>query len=254
MGEVVRFISWEIIKALALVFLGLLAAKAVSNLRSPAIPGLRALRAVLYAVIVALVSVGARPLGDNWAAQIYLWASHDHLAHGQVARAYNEALRAVQLRPGRLASWRALAEAKLAQNQFASILDDWAAFLAASGGQLDEGDAYLLAFCTMSLGQYDQAIAQAQEIIRWNPTYVAPYILQGQAYLAEKKYPDAERAFLNVLQMLPDNQAAVEGLAHAYYLAGDRARAVALLNETARYGFSRDARKRFEALKALYGE
>ncbi len=254
MGEVVRFVSWEVMKALALAFLGLLAAKAVSNLRSPAIPGLRALRAVLYAVIVALVSVGARPLGDNWAAQVCLWASHDHLAHGQVARAYNEALRSVQLRPGRLASWRALAEAKLAQNQFASILDDRAAFLAASGDRLDEADDYLFAFCTMSLGQYDQTVSRTQEIIRRNPTYVAPHILQGEAYLAEKKYPEAQRAFLNVLQMFPDNQAAVEGLAHAYYLAGDRALAVALLNETARFGFSADARKRFEALKALYGE
>ncbi len=254
MGEVVRFVSWEVMKALALAFLGLLAAKAASNLRSPAIPGLRALRAVLYAVIVALVSLGARPLGDNWAAQIYLWASHDHLAQGQVARAYNEALRAVQLRPGRLASWRALAEAKVAQNQYASILDDRAAFSAVSTGQLDEEDAYLFAFCTMSLGQYDEVITLTQEIIRRNPAYVAPYILQGQAYLGEKKYPEAQRAFLNVLRMFPDNQAAVEGLAHAYFLAGDRALAINVLNETARYGFSRDARKRFEALKALYGE
>lgn len=254
MGEIIRFISWEVMKALALVFFGLLAAKVVSNLQGPAPSGPRGVRAALYTVIVAMVSLGALPLGDNWAAQVYLWASRDHLARGEVSRAYNEALRAVRLRPGRLASWRALAEAKLAQNQFASILDDRPAFLAVSGGQLDEADDYLFAFCAMGLGQYDQVISQTNEILRRNPAFAAPYILQGQAYLAEKRYMDAERAFLNILHMFPDNQVAVEGLAHAYYLAGDRALAVAVLNETARYGFSPGARKRFEALKALYGE
>lgn len=269
MEEAIRFVCWEVMKALALVFLALLAAKAVSNLGGAGAErqaprgqarlggqaqGLPWIRAALYALIVALVILGARPLGDNWAAQIYLWASRDHLTQGNVSRAYDEALRAVQLRPGILRNWRALAEAKLAQGQWASVLEDRPSFLTVSRGPLDEEDAYVFAHCTLALGQYDQAIAAARDIIRRNPSYVAPYILLGLAYSAEKKYPEAERAFLDVLQMFPNNQAAVEGLAHTYFLAGNRASAVAVLDQTARYSFSAEARKRFEALKALYGK
>ena len=72
-------------------------------------------------------------------------------------------------------------------------------------------------------------------------------------YSAQKKYADAELTFLDILQRYPTNQAAVEGLAQTYYLAGKRDLAIQLLDETAKYSFPPGARKRFEALKALYG-
>jgi cytochrome c-type biogenesis protein CcmH/NrfG len=91
-------------------------------------------------------------------------------------------------------------------------------------------------------------------LIRQNPAYAAPYVLQGLAYTAEKKYPEAQQSFLGVLQIFPNNQAAVEGLARAFYLGGDRQRARAVLDETAKFPFPPPARERFEALKGLYDQ
>ena len=57
-----------------------------------------------------------------------------------------------------------------------------------------------------------------------------------------------------MLQIFPDNQAAVETLARAYYLGGDRQRALAVLDETAKFPFPPPVRQRFEALKGLYDQ
>ena len=54
-----------------------------------------------------------------------------------------------------------------------------------------------------------------------------------------KKYPEAQQSFLAVVQMFPNNQAAVEGLARAFYLDGNRQQALAVLNETSEISISR---------------
>jgi len=46
----------------------------------------------------------------------------------------------------------------------------------------------------------------------------------------------------------------VENLARAYYLGGDRQRAMAVLDETAKFPFAPPVRERFEALKGIYGQ
>jgi hypothetical protein len=46
----------------------------------------------------------------------------------------------------------------------------------------------------------------------------------------------------------------VEGLARAYYLGGDRLRAMDVLNQTGKFPFPPPARDRFEALKGLYDQ
>jgi hypothetical protein len=46
----------------------------------------------------------------------------------------------------------------------------------------------------------------------------------------------------------------VEGLARAFYLGGDRQRALAVLDETVKFPFPPPARERFEALKGLYDQ
>jgi hypothetical protein len=57
-----------------------------------------------------------------------------------------------------------------------------------------------------------------------------------------------------VLQIFPNNQAAVEGLARADYLDGNRQQALAILNDTAKFPFPPPLRQRFEALKGLYDQ
>ena len=81
-----------------------------------------------------------------------------------------------------------------------------------------------------------------------------PYILQGDVLTAQRKYGEAQQAFLAALQILPTDQAAVEGLAHAYFLEGNRQQALKVLEETSKLPFSIEAQKRFEALKGLYGQ
>ena len=256
--EEVRFIFWTAIKTLSLVFLGLLAAKAVAGLRAQ-VPegsgrGLSWLRGALYGLILLLVVLGARDVGLDVAAQNYAWTSGKNLTQFQLAKAYANARRAVELRPGALRYWQTLAQVKLVLRQFASLKADMPVTQALSGGRLDEEDAYRLAASCYFLAEYDKVIPLTQQMIKENRVYAAAYVLQGLAYTAQKKYPEAQRTFLQVLQMFPSQQAAVEGLAHVHFLMGDTAGALDVLNQTAKFPFSPEARTRFTALKALYAQ
>jgi tetratricopeptide (TPR) repeat protein len=256
--EMARFIFWTALKTLSLVFLGLLAAKAVAGLRVPGGAGqanrLGAVRGVLYLLILLPVILGARDVGNEVAARNYVWTSEENLAQGQLAKAYANALRAVELRPGMLGHWQLLARVKLALRQFASVVADMPAIQSLSGGKLDEDDAYRLAAAYYFLGQHEKVYPLTQQMIRDNHMYAAAYVLQGYSYLAQKKYPEAEKTFLEVLQLFPTQQSAVEGLAHAHFLAGNTAAALDVLDQTAKFPFPPEARKRFEALKALYAQ
>lgn len=256
--ESIRFIFWETIKALSLAFLCLLAIKVVASLKiEPLGHGKRWLgwvKGALNVVIAGLGILGARTIGYDVAAEVYLGASRDDLAHAQYSKAYDNAVRAVRLRSGTLRSWRALDVTKIAQRQFASVVEDLPAFQSLSGGDLDEEDAYRFALSYFYLGDYEQAIRLTLKIISQNRFYAAPYVLKGMAYTAQKKYRDAELSFLEILQTFPNHQAAVEGLAHAYFLEGNRSDALSVLDQTAKHSFPPYARKRFDALKALYAQ
>ncbi len=254
----VRFIFWEAMKTLSLAFLGLLAAKAVGSLQTEgpetAARRLAFVRGVLYTAVLVMVILGARSVGNDVAAEVYFWASQDNLTHSQIPKAYANALRAVRLRPGVLRYWRELASTKFVQQQFAALLEDQPVFQSLGGGDLEEEDTIRFAYCYFFLAEYDRVIPLTQQLIRENRFYAPPYVLQGMTYTAQKKYPEAERCFLDVLQIFPNRPDAVEGLAHVYFLTGNTTRALAVLNETAKYRFSPEARKRFEALKAFYAQ
>jgi tetratricopeptide (TPR) repeat protein len=255
--EAFEFIFWEAMKVLGLSFLALLAVKIVSSLPASGLGDatrLRKVKAGLYSVIVALVVIGAWNAGYDLAAESYFWGSQRASEAGRSAKAYDDGLRAVHLRPGIIGYWRALVNAKMNLRQFESALDDLAAFESLGGGQLQEEDAYRFALCSYILGRYGDVTSVTQRLIHGTPAYAAPYILQGLAYLSQKKYPEAEQSFAGALRVLPNHQAAVEGLAHAYFLAGDRAQALSVLDETTQRPFSPQARERFQALKALYAQ
>ncbi len=256
--DFLRFVFWEAMKILSLVFLGLLAAKSIAVLPGSAGETRRrvplSLKIVLYAVVMALVVLGAWRVGYDVAAEAYLSASEHDVQRGDYLRAYNNTLRAVQLRPGNIRYWRALAMSKLYLRQFSSLLTDEPAFRALDGGTLDEVDAYRFALCYFWLGNYGQVIASTRQLIAQNPAYAAPYVIQGLSYTAQKNYPAAEKSFLAVLEQFPANQAAVEGLAQAYFLEGNRLGAQKVLNETVKYPFPPDAQKRFAALREMYGQ
>jgi tetratricopeptide (TPR) repeat protein len=246
--EIVRFIFWEAAKVLGLVFLGMVAAKAVAALLTPK----AWLKTVLYSLIVAFAILGAWFAGNDVAAEIYMWSSNRE--PGNLVKAYANAYQAVNMRPNNLSYWHSLMRTKMSMRQLESVLDDEPAITALSGGSLDEEDEYQFSLCKFFLGQNDKVVATTLRLIRQNPSYAAPYVLQGLAYTAEKKYPEAQQSFTAVLQIFPNNQAAAENLARAYYLGGDRQKALAVLDETAKFPFGSAERQRFEALKGLYDQ
>lgn len=256
--EAIRFVFWEALKVVALALLGVLAAKVVGSLRpvreEERVKQLHWIKRGLYTLILAMVLYGAWNIGYDVAAETYNWAYQGNLERKDYFKAYVNALQAVQLRPGVLRYWRALFVSKTYLGQFRSALDDKPALEALSGGSLDEADAYRFALCSYFLAQYSDVERSTQRLIQEHPYYAAAYVLQGHAYMAERKFPEAEQSYLDALRLFPNNQAAVEGLAHACYLAGDRGRALAILDEAAKRPFSPEVRKRFEALKALYAQ
>ena len=248
--EPIRFVFWEAVKVLGLVLLGLVSTKSVAALSVRKVW----LRPALYAVILALAGVGAWEAGNDVAAEVYMWSCNSNLGDGDLVKAYSNAIQAVNLRPNSLTYWHGLIETKIRLQQLQSVLDDEPAMRALGNGDLDEVDEYQFALCSYFLGQYNKVVAATLRLIRQNPSYAAPYVLQGLAYTAEKKYPEAQQTFLAVLQIFPNHQAAVEGLARAYYLGGDRQQALAVLDETAKFPFPPPVRGRFEALKGLYDQ
>jgi len=254
-----RLIFSESLMTIILAFLGLVAAKAVASLKERQLAGkpnhgLVWVRGGLYTVILTLVIMGARGLGVDAAAGIHGLASEDDVGNLRLDHAYANALRAVQLRPGMFVYWRDLAVAKFLQGQFDSVLKDEPVFSALRGGDLDEETTLRFAYCHFFLGQFDQVFPLTERVIRGNRFFAAPYLLEGSTYIAQKQLARAERRYLDVLQMFPVQQAAVEGLAHVHFLMGDRGSALDVLNDTVKFPFPPDARKRFDALKAFYAQ
>ncbi len=256
--ERIQFIFWELTKVLALIFLGLVSVKAVGALRpgdgSSGANWLAPVRYALYAAVLALVIGGADIAGYDLAAESYYWVSGSNLSKVQLDKAYSNALRAVELRPGILRYWQQLAQVKLRAHQYNSVIEDESKIKELSGGQLPEDDAVRLAASDLVLGHYNRVIGITANLLRTNSSYSVPYILRGQAYLSLKDYANAEKTFLQVLQLAPTLTPAVDGLAQAYYLSGDTSRCLAVLNATGKYPFSVDEQKHFENLKEFYGQ
>jgi tetratricopeptide (TPR) repeat protein len=256
--EQCRFIFWELLKILGVAFTSLLATKAVASWKATEDHSLasRLARAKpwLYTVILALVGFGAWNLGYDIAAEVYYWASLSDAQNSRLSKAYLNSLQAVMLRPGIPRYWQALEEAKYNLGQWASVVDDWPAMQRLAGQGLDEVDSYRLALCLFLLGRYDEALRITKRLIGQNRFYMSPYILQGDVLTAQRNYGEAQQTFLTALRILPTDQAAVEGLAHAYFLEGNRQQALKVLEDTSKLPFPIEAQKRFEALKGLYGQ
>lgn len=248
--EIIRFAFWEAVKVLALVLLTLVCVKSVAALRVRQ----SWIKFALNALVIFFAGLGAWYAGNDVAAQVYMWSSEKSLGRDDLVKAYSNAMQAVRLRPNSLSYWHTLLITKMHMRQLQSVLEDEPALRALSKGNLDEEDEYQFALCWYFLGQNDRVTTTTLRLIRQNPSYAAPYVLQGLAYTAAKKYPEAQQGFLAVLQMFPNNQAAVEGLARAYYLDGDRQRALAVLDATGQFPFPPADRQRFEALKGLYAQ
>ncbi len=247
-----RFILIMGIKSLGLLFLAMLAAKSVGGLRGG---GKRTvpIEIALYATVLSLVIWGAATLGYDLAAETYIRASARQAGRKNLDLALANAQRAVELRSRKLGYWQTLSGIKFAQKQYGSVIADALALRELAGGKLEEPDAYRLAVCHYLLGEFDQVHPLTQALTHDNPAYAAPQVLEGYTLVAERQYDQASRVFMGILRMYPNQQSAVEGLAHAQFLMGNRASALSVLEQTSEYAFSPEARRRFEALKGIYG-
>jgi tetratricopeptide (TPR) repeat protein len=256
--EQVRFIFWELLKVLGVAFTSLLAVKAVASLRATEdrslANSLARAKPWLYAVILALVGFGAWNLGYDIAAELYYRASLSDAQNFRVSKGYLNSLQAVVLRPGIPRYWQALESAKFSLGQWDSVVDDRPAMQQVVGRELDEVDSYRVAVSLFFLGKYDEALRVTDRIVAQNRFYLPPYILQGHVLTAQRKYGEAQQAFQSALKVLPTDQIAVEGLAHAFFLEGNRQQALRVLEDTSKFPFSLEAQRRFEALKGLYGQ
>jgi len=253
-----RFIFWELLKILGVSFVSLLAVKGVASLKASegrgSVSRLARAKAALYALVLALAVFGAWNFGYDIAAEVYYRSSLSDTPHAHPAKDYLNALQAVQLRPGVLRYWQALESAKFALGHWASVVDDAPAIERVAGRGLDEVDSYRAAVSLYYLGRYDESLRLTERLIRQNRLYLPPLILEGHILIAQKKYGEAERVLASVLNVLPTDQLAVEGLAHAYFLEGNRQQAIKILEDTSRFSFPAEARMRFEALEGLYGQ
>ncbi len=252
--EAAHFVFWEALEAVALVFFSLLALKVIGGLPSGAGRRGALIKASLYAAVLVVALMGARFIGYDTAAEVYFWSAQRNITHRQLVLAYSNALRAVDLRPAKLAYWRVLEQTKIMGQQYASVLQDEPALRALSSGGLSVSDLLTFAACQYSLGRYGQAIATTKQVIQRDRSYPYAYVLQGMADIASQNFSGAEKILLTVLGMFPTERDAVEQLAQAYYLGGDVPRALAVLGATAHYPFSPQSRQRFEELKALYAQ
>ena len=256
--EQIRFIFWELLKILGVSFVSLLAVKGVASLRvveNHALASrLARVKVLLYALVLAMAVFGAWNFGYDIAAEVYYRSSLSDTQHTRPAKDYFNALQAVELRPGVLRYWQGLESAKFALGQWSSVVDDAPAMERVAGHELDEVDSYRVAVSLYYLGRYDEGLRITERLIRQNRMYLPPLILEGHILIAQKRYGEAERVLASVLNTLPTDQLAVEGLAHAYFLEGNRQQALQVLQHTARFPFPMEAQKRFEALKGLYGQ
>ncbi|MGH9444859.1 MAG: hypothetical protein ACRD3O_03915, partial [Terriglobia bacterium] len=145
--EAAHFVSWEALKAVALIVLSLLALKVIGALPAAGRRRSALIKGPLYAAVVALALIGARFVGYDTAAEVYFWSAQKNITHGQLALAYSNALRAVHLRPAKLAYWQVLEQTKMLGRQYASVLEDEPALRALRGGELSVSDLLRLASC-----------------------------------------------------------------------------------------------------------
>lgn len=253
----IKFAFVELLKGMGLAVGGILFAKAISGLGRQHHGNRRRwlwLKGTLYAVLIGAVAAGSSMVGHDAAAEIYWLASQRYFERQQFQQARLNAERAVQMRPDILRYWQTLERSKLAVREFESVLADEPRIRSLSAGELSETDAMQFAFAHFFLEQYAQTIAMSRQIIHQNRFYAPPYALAGMAYTAEKKYGEAEQSYLAALQLFPSYEDAVRGLARAYFLSGDRGRALEVLKATAKYPFSDKARRSFAELEKLYSQ
>jgi serine/threonine-protein kinase len=139
-------------------------------------------------------------------------------------------LRAIELNPGysNARHWYAVDHlALLGRFEEAAIQIDVARDLDPLSMIIREGKGYI----AMLTGHYDEAIAEASELVELDPSLYKGYTSLGRAYIQIGRYNDAIR-MLQKGRLLAGDQASILGaLGQVYGLAGSRGEALKILSE-----------------------
>ena len=256
MFETFRFFIGQGMGVLALMILALLSIKgflAYSRARRGK-SGLRWLGWGAVGVSVALAVWGAYGIGRNVAAEVSYFNGQYRYGGEEREQALENAVRAIEFRPGSIRYWKYLTSLKMSMHQFSSALEDRPAYLELGSGSIELEDRYRFASCHYFLEDYELAIAELKTLAKEYPYFPAAQVLLGVSYTAQKNYRQAEEVLLALLQRFPSHQVAVEGLARALYLQNRKEHAVQLLEQTRKVPFPPAVRKHFDELILLYGK
>ena len=77
----------------------------------------------------------------------------------------------------------------------------------------------------------DEAIVRLERTLQLDPTFWITHLILGKVYIQQRKYPEAVAAFIKARDLSHGNSEAIASIGYAAALAGDKAKARAVLDE-----------------------
>ena len=77
----------------------------------------------------------------------------------------------------------------------------------------------------------DEAIVRLERTLQLDPTFWITHLILGKVYIQQRKYPEAIAAFIKARDLSHGNSEAIASIGYAAALAGDKAKARAVLDE-----------------------
>src|SRR5580704_7208077 len=175
------------------------------------------------AAVTSLQEVLARD-PDNALAHYYLGEAYEQL--GDSSRAASEFREAIRIEPGSV-------EAQLGLAEIARKSGDWSGLDQIGAGVVQflpyNADGYLIeAEAAINLNERDRAEKSIQKAIEVAPRDPRGYVQLGMLRYLQHNYPEAEKAFLTVLELDPAASDGLRGLMNVYLAEKDPNKAVAV--------------------------
>jgi Flp pilus assembly protein TadD len=176
----------------------------------------------------ALHVAGMAAAAEPPAATIHCVMATGHLALGEVAQAFVEIKRAMQLDqafewPHRLHAMALLQRAEHARGRRARRLQKWAVVAARRAATLDPTipEAHcILGFAALTLGRVAEARAATRRAVELEPDAAAGWVVVSLVELSEGQWAAAAYAAARALTLDPEEEAAATVLESAYRQLG----------------------------------
>ena len=96
---------------------------------------------------------------------------------------------------------------------------------------MDPGLLNNISIALMRQNRLDEALVNAEQALRMNPSMPEPANTRGEIYMAKKEYAKAAESFLIFLQLRPEDSRGYWNVALAFERAGDYARSLQFANQ-----------------------